>query len=214
MALATSHPHADHIGGVPTLVRALHIGAVWDGAYVAPSTYYRDVLEAARQTHTPWRHVAVGDSVDIDGASFVVLAPDSLWMRSLRDPNAASVVLRVTYGRATFLLTGDAEHDEEEWLLTNQRERLRADVLKVGHHGSTTSSTPAFIEAVRPRVALVSVGVGNTYGHPSEEVLQRFEAQGAQVLRTDDVGSIVVSTDGKRLSVHAGGETWQYSIGH
>ncbi len=212
--LATSHPHADHIGGAPRLLRSEHVGAVWDGGYVAPSTFYHDVLDAARSEHTPWRHVSVGDSVSIDGVSFVVLAPDSTWMQSLRDPNAASLILRVSFGSAAFLLTGDAEAGEEEWVLQHQRERLDADVLKVGHHGSATSSTEPFLEAVHPRVALVSVGASNTYGHPSADVLRRIEAQGAHVLRTDDEGTIVVSTDGVTLLVKANGAKWQYSAAH
>lgn len=209
--LATSHPHADHIGGAPRVLRSEHVGGVWDGGYVAPSTFYRDVLDAARSQHTPWHHVSVGDSVSLDGVSFVVLAPDTTWMQSLRDPNAASLILRVSFGNASFLLTGDAEAGEEEWLMQHQRERLKADVLKVGHHGSSTSSTEPFIAAVHPRVALVSVGAGNSYGHPSVEVLRRFEAQGAHVLRTDDEGTIVVSTDGVKLTVRANGEQWEYS---
>ncbi|MEO7965761.1 MAG: ComEC/Rec2 family competence protein, partial [Gemmatimonadaceae bacterium] len=210
--LATSHPHADHIGGAPRVIRSVHVDAVWDGGYVAPSSFYRDMLAAASESHTPWRHVSVGDSVTIDGVSFVVLAPDATWMQTLHDPNAASLVLRVSFGRASILLTGDAEAAEEDWLLKNESDRLRSDVLKVGHHGSSTSSTPPFIDAVHPRLALVSVGTGNTYGHPSNDVLRRFEAHGAHVLRTDDEGTIVVSTDGGTLTVRANGEKWHYSL--
>ena len=211
--LATTHPHADHIGGATRLIRTADVATVWDGGYVSPSPMYREMLAAARQERTPWRRVAAGDSTSIDGVSLLVLAPDSAWLAGLSDPNEGSLILRVAFGEASFLLTGDAESGEEGWLLEHQRDRLRADVLKVGHHGSATSSTADFIAAVRPRVALVSVGAGNTYGHPSEDVLRRMEAEGAHLLRTDDEGTIVVSTNGVTIDVRANGATWRYSAG-
>jgi competence protein ComEC len=124
------------------------------------------------------------------------------------------VVLSVRLGRVRFLLVGDAEAPEERWLLARAArdpgvaEALRADVLKVGHHGSATSTTAAFVAAVRPRLAVVSVGAGNTYGHPSAAVLTRLRAAGARVLRTDRVGAVVVATDGAAVTVEAGGERW------
>jgi competence protein ComEC len=112
-------------------------------------------------------------------------------------------------GAVRVLLVGDAEHAEEDWLVARYGDSLRADVLKVGHHGSSTSSGGPFLDAVRPRVALVSVGLGNSYGHPSAEIMATLAARGAQVLRTDRLGTIVVSTDGRRLLVDANGERWE-----
>jgi competence protein ComEC len=105
-------------------------------------------------------------------------------------------------------MTGDAERGEEEWMLAREATELRADVLKVAHHGSSTSSTPAFLDAVRPKIALVSVGAANTYGHPSPAVVRSLVDRAAQVLRTDHVGTIVVRTDGQSISVEAAGERW------
>jgi competence protein ComEC len=136
------------------------------------------------------------------------LAPDSSWTASLSDANEASAVALVQYGQVRFLMTGDAEAGEEEWMLAHNADGLSADVLKVGHHGSSTSSTDAFVAAVRPRVALVSVGAANTYGHPSIAVVRALGAAGAQVLRTDQLGSVVVKTDGRSLTVDAGGGQW------
>jgi competence protein ComEC len=147
----------------------------------------------------------------IDGVHLTVLAPDSAWMSSLTDPNAASVVLLARYGAVRFLLMGDAEHTEERWLLERTPELLRADVLKVGHHGSNTSSTEPFLRAVTPRLALVSVGAGNMYGHPSAAVMEALARAGAVVLRTDRVGSVVVRTDGATLEVEEGGDSWTLS---
>jgi len=103
---------------------------------------------------------------------------------------------------------GDAERGEEDWLLHRNAAALRADVLKVGHHGSSTSTTDAFLAAVSPRVALVSVGAKNSYGHPSPDVMHRLAAAGAEVLRTDRVSTVIVRTDGRLLEVEANGVRW------
>lgn len=208
--LALSHPHLDHIGGAATLIARAGADTIWDGAYVSGSGVYRAMLRSARDHRRAWRRVAAGDSVRLDGVTVSVLAPDSAWLAGLDDPNEASVVLRVTYGARRFLLTGDAEAGEEGWLVTRYGDALRADVLKVAHHGSATSSTPAFLDAVQPRVALISVGAGNSYGHPSPRVLQALDARGVHLLRTDDDGTIVVSTDGTDLEVRADGARWEY----
>jgi competence protein ComEC len=208
--LTMSHPHLDHIGGVATLIERAAPDTVWDGAYVSGSAVYQEVLDAVRRSGRAWRRVAAGDRIVIDAVDVTVLAPDSAWMDGLDDPNEASVVLRIAYGDVRVLLTGDAEAGEERWLVERYGDAgLRADVLKVAHHGSSTSSTPAFLDAVRPRVALVSVGVGNSYRHPSQEVLQALDARGVHLLRTDDDGTIVVSTDGHELEVEANGERWR-----
>ncbi|HSJ65892.1 MAG TPA: DNA internalization-related competence protein ComEC/Rec2 [Gemmatimonadaceae bacterium] len=210
-ALFISHPHADHLGGVATIARALAPRAVYDGAYLGGSELYRRSLATLQEEGIPWRRTGPGDSLEVDGVHVIVLAPDSLWMSTTRDANEASVVALVRYGAVRLLLTGDAERGEEAWLVTNAGARLRADILKVGHHGSRTSSTPAFIDAVRPRLALVSVGNGNTYGHPHVETLRGIAARGATVLRTDREGTIVVRTDGRRIDVLTGGDWWRVS---
>jgi competence protein ComEC len=107
-----------------------------------------------------------------------------------------------------FLLVGDAEREEEAWLVARDSLALRSEVLKVGHHGSITSTTEGFLRAVRPRIALVSVGAGNTYGHPHPRILAALAAQGATVLRTDREGSIIVRTDGMTVEFQAQGDRW------
>jgi len=207
--LVLTHPHADHIGGAASVVRALRPAELRDAAFVAGSQEYRELLRTAGAVGARWQRVRPGESVDIDGLVVEFLAPDSAWTASLRDPNEASTVVRVRYGSVRFLLTGDAEAGEETWLLANAHDRLAADVLKTGHHGSSTSSTPAFLDAVAPRVALVSVGTANSYGHPSPEVMQRLVDRGTTVLRTDQLGSVIIRTDGTALELEAAGTRWK-----
>lgn len=208
-AFVLSHPHSDHVGGAASVLSALAPDEYWDAAYVAASTPYRASLEQAAQHRVAWHRVHPGDSMSVDGVVIRFLAPDSVWTSSLPDANDASTVALVQYGRIRFLMTGDAEAGEEQWMLSNVAHGLRADVLKVGHHGSATSTSPEFLAAVRPRVALISVGVANTYGHPNTDVVRALTASGAQVLRTDQMGSVVVRTDGRSLTIDAGGERWE-----
>jgi competence protein ComEC len=203
-----SHPHSDHVGGGASVIGALRPLEYWDGAYVTGSEPYRASLDEAAKTGVAWHRVHPDDSLAVDGVRIRFLAPDSAWTASLADANEASAVALVQYGQVRFLMTGDAEAGEEDWMLARDASVLRADVLKVGHHGSSTSSTAAFLAAVRPRVALISVGAANTYGHPSNAVVHALTALGAQVLRTDHLGTVVVRTDGRTLSVQAAGQQW------
>ncbi len=208
-AFVMSHAHDDHVGGAASVAGALHPLAWWDPAFVTTSGGYRAALATVLQQGIVWRRAHPGDGFEIDGVTVRVLAPDSAWTAAQHDANETSVVLRVEFGSVSFLLTGDAEAAEEDWMLSNSApEELRADVLKVGHHGSKTSSTPAFLDAVSPQLALVSVGRDNRYGHPAAQTLASFAARDVPVVRTDQDGTIVVSTDGRSVFVSTGGDRW------
>lgn len=205
-AFILSHPHDDHVGGAASVVKALHPATWWEPAYVGTSPTYRSALVAVQEQHIPWHRAHPGDTLRIDGVLIRALAPDSAWTVAQTDPNLASVVVMVEYKNVRWLFTGDAEIEEEEWLVNRWGGALHSSVLKAGHHGSKTSSSSAFLDAVNPTVALVSVGADNTYGHPSSSVMAEFERRGIQVLRTDRDGPIVVRSDGMRqqIETHAG----------
>jgi competence protein ComEC len=207
--LVLTHPHADHIGGVASVLRALRPREVRDAAFLERSHRYREVLAAAEAVGARWQRVRPGETIDVDGLSLEFLAPDSAWTASLDDPNEASTVVRARFGAVRILLTGDAELREEEWLLEHAPSELAADILKVGHHGSRTSTSPAFLAAVAPRLALVSVGQGNVYGHPGPEVMRRLIDSGVTVLRTDQLGTLILRTDGQGVEVEAAGQRWR-----
>jgi competence protein ComEC len=203
-----SHPHTDHVGGATSVFNSLHPKDYWDAAFAGGSDAYSSSLKTARADGIRWHRVHPGELVQYDGVTVRFLAPDSAWTVSLHDPNLASTIALITYGSIHFLLVGDAERPEEDWLLQHTDVDLHADVLKVGHHGSATSSSDEFLAAVRPRVALVSVGLHNTYHHPSPDVIRALRLIGADVLRTDESGTIVARTDGHSLELEARGERW------
>jgi competence protein ComEC len=210
-AFILSHPHADHIGGAASVLRRMPVGFLWDGGFAQASTVYEGMLNAARDRHVPWRAAREDETVVIDGVRLTVLSPDSAGIAEAPDANAASVVVMAEFRGVRILLTGDAEREVEARLARRFGRDLHADVLKVGHHGSATSTTAPLLDAVSPRLALVSVGAGNRYGHPSPDVLDALRAKGAHVLRTDDVGTIVVTIDGSP-ALHVAAEDVRWTL--
>lgn len=200
-----SHPHPDHFGGLVSTLPALDIGELWDtgqGEEQGAGASYAGLLAGARA-----RGVAVrrpdslcGPPREIGGARIEVLAPCPGFAPD-RGANDNSFVLRITYGARSALLVGDAERDEEEALLRRGAAALHADFLKVGHHGSRTSTSPPFLAAVAPSFASISCGVRNRFGHPHPWALATLRAQGVPVGRTDRGGEIVWETDGEAVQI-------------
>jgi competence protein ComEC len=210
-AFVLSHAHADHVGGAESVMRALRPDEFWDSAFPQGSGVYEKTLVAAREAGVSWHRVHPDEEFAVDGMTVRFLAPDSAWTAALSDPNEASTIALVEYGTTRFLLVGDAEAAEEAWLVDHARPDIRADVLKVGHHGSSTSSTDHFLDAVNPALAVISVGADNIYGHPSADVLAALDRLGVRTVRTDLAGTIVVTSDGTHLSMEASGERWDIS---
>ncbi|MBF5044302.1 MBL fold metallo-hydrolase [Aggregicoccus sp. 17bor-14] len=209
-----THPHLDHLGGLPDALEAVGARRYMDPGFDHPSRAYRDLLTlvGARvgQVLTPTPdplHPEVPVQVGLGaGVSLSILWPrvpvEPFLAHTRSDANSNSIVVRLTYGRTAMLLVGDAEKDTEERLLAEHRD-LSAALLKVAHHGGGYSSTVPFLEAVRPRFAVISCGAGNDYGHPSPETLARLRAVGAEVLRTDLQGEVTAQSDGTQLTVSA-----------
>lgn len=194
--LIATHPHADHIGSMPAVIRTLDVGTLIMPDAVATTDIFSDLLDAVEESGIPLSVSAVGDTYSLGAAEIVILAPT----RDYDDLNDSSIVLKVLFGETSFLFTGDAESESEQDQLSMGQD-LSADVLKVGHHGSGTSSTKAYLVAVSPSYAVISVGAENSYGHPSGEVLTRLQNMGAAIYRTDLGGTVVFSSDGYTVTV-------------
>jgi competence protein ComEC len=210
MAAVLSHPHPDHFTGLATGLGGVRLRSLWDtgqGQKEEVAGGYAVLLGHARDAGVPvLRPDRLCGGRAMGGAWVDVLAPCPEATVD-RGPNDNSLVLKITYGVRAFLFVGDAEGEEERDLLSLGLGKVRADVLKVGHHGSRTSTSPSFLAAVSPRDAIISVGVRNRFGHPHPTTLRTLAAQGVHVFRTDVDGEIQASTDGLNLVVRSvGGE--------
>ncbi len=205
--LVATHPHSDHIGGLIQVLKSLPVGEVWDIAMPFESPVYRDFLLAVRSAKTPdgkrpaFRKVRTGLTLEpAPNVRLSVLAPREPLLAGTRsDPNNNSIVLRIDAPGGSFLFTGDIEREGRQRLY-EARANLRADVLKVSHHGAANGTDRAFLNRVNPRVAVISVGANNRYGHPHRETLALLQSK--RVYRTDWHGDIVMQLGAdKKLQV-------------
>lgn len=187
-----THAHEDHIGGLAAVLDNFRPRELWTGANASPS-----LNEHAARLGVRVLDRAAGEAFDFSGARIEILSPPSDYVAE-KTGNNDSLAFRISYGERAFLLTGDMEKPMEGLLLAEPY-ALRADVLKVGHHGSRTSTIPPFLDAVAPSVAIISAGYENSFGHPHPDVVKRLTERHIAILRTDQDGLVSVSTDGRRL---------------
>jgi beta-lactamase superfamily II metal-dependent hydrolase len=217
LAVAT-HPHADHIGGMRQVIENFEIKNFLDSDQDYPSKEYKRMLDAITKKGIKFIPAKKGMKFNLDsGVKLEVLNPQSgdERIKKVRPggsvENANSVVLRLSYGNFAMLFTGDAETETED-LMMNSGEPLRAQVLKVGHHGSRYATSARFLDAVAPESAVISVGAENRYGHPAEQTLDRLRKAGVKIYRTDLNGEIAIVTDGNKFEIHADKQPIQVAL--
>lgn len=209
--LAITHADLDHLGGASAVIADLEPREIWEGVPVPRDVPLQRVLALAREQHVVHRRIRRGDVLEAGGVTIEVRHPPPPEWERQRVRNDDSVVLRVRYGAVEFLLTGDAGPEfEAGW---TEAESAAIRILKAAHHGSRTSSAAAFVESYSPHAVLISVGRGNTFGHPAPAVLGRYQDAGAEVFRTDTDGAIIVETDGVEARVRTAlGRAWTIAL--
>jgi len=191
-----THVHEDHIGSMDYIINSFKVGKVYFPKQTSTTRTFQDFVSAVKNKGLKLTAPSVGSTFKIGDATVKILAPNG---SGYEDPNDYSIVVKVTFGNTSFLLTGDAEATSESEMISKGLD-LSATVLKVGHHGSKSSTGQSFLDKVNPKYAVISVGKGNSYGHPTQETLNRLKAKGIPVYRTDENGTIVATSNGTNVS--------------
>lgn len=212
--IIATHPHEDHIGGMSDIMQSFTVGKVImpevPAELLPMGKNFEAMLDTIESRKIDAEYCRLGSTLDIgNGAVIDFIAPVHDDYTNL---NNYSIVFRLTHGSRSFLFTGDIERAAESDIL-NSGQYINCDVLKVGHHGSTSSSTPAFIEAVSPEYAVIEVGEGNSYGHPKEEVVNRLRAHDCVIYTTMLNGNIVFVSDGENFAIHTDRASTEYGQG-
>lgn len=195
--LVATHPHSDHIGGMQYILENFEVRKICMPSTVHTSKTYEKLLATVREQGIPALQAKAGKSFPLgEEVNCQILAPAGDSYENLNDYSA---VLRVCFGESSFLFTGDAEFLSESEMLEGNFSVLASTVLKVGHHGSHTSSSGEFLDAVAPKAAVISCGMGNSYGHPHTETMEALAKRGVTVYRTDELGDILAYSDGKSV---------------
>lgn len=195
-AVVGTHPHEDHIGGLDAVISSFNIGKIYMPQVSHSTQTFEDVLNAIKNKGLKVTNAFAGTIIDVDTTLKIeMLAPNS---QTYEDINNYSAVVKLTYNNISFLFTGDAESVLEQEMISKGYD-LKANVLKVGHHGSATSTIAQFLKKVSPEYAVISVGKDNSYGHPDNLILNRLKTFGVEVFRTDESGTVIAISDGETI---------------
>lgn len=202
--MIATHPHEDHIGGLSGALNACSVGKLYSPVDEYDSKVFNNLVKYAGKQGLTLTEPVMGERFSLGEASVQFISP----VKRYEEVNDLSIAVRISYGNTTFLFTGDAEWEAEHDMV-NSGYRLDATLLKVGHHGSSSSTNYLFLREVMPKYAVISVGKDNSYGHPTEETLSRLRDAGSEIYRTDELGSIVVRSDGQQLTFYTG-DSWKF----
>ncbi|CDI48874.1 ComEC/Rec2 family competence protein [Clostridium tetani] len=205
--LVATHPHEDHIGGMNKVINNFKVESVYMPKKIANTKTFKNMVEAMKKNNLKAKTPHVGDKINLGDAKFTILWPNE---QEQNNTNNYSIVLKGQYGKNTFLFTGDAEQLVEKSILGNNTD-IRAEVLKLGHHGSSTSTSDKFLEKVNPKYAVASCEKGNSYGHPHREIVKKLKDKNIKLYRTDENGDIVLISDGKNIKFNV--EPGSYNSG-
>ena len=196
-----THPDADHIGGADDVLQQFDVSNVIMPDVVKDTVSCQRMLEEMKRSEASVITPQIGESYTLGDAAFTVLCPDETLVNA-EEVNNASVGIKLIHGENSFVFCGDAEAEAEQKMVETFGEHLECDVLKCSHHGSAKATTEEFLEMTDPVWAVISCGKDNPYGHPHRELLARLEDNDTQILRTDEIGNIILASDGKDISFY------------
>lgn len=204
--LIGTHPHEDHIGGLDGVIKDFNIGKIYMPKVTKPTKTFEDVINAIRAKEMKISTPVPGSEFMLGEALCTILAPNG---KEYKDENNYSIVIKIKYKEESFLLTGDAEGISEKEIMSKNF-NISADVLKLGHHGSNSSTTKAFLDKVKPKYAVLCVSKGNDYKHPHKTTMDKLKSRGIKLYRTDEGGTIVCTSDGNSISFDVKAGSYSY----
>ena len=196
--IIATHPHEDHIGGMAKVIKTFNIGKFYAPNVIHDSNTFENMITELQNKNLKINIIKKGMGGDIDLGKNTTIEVFSPLSDTYDNLNNYSPIMKITYGNTSFLFTGDAEKETENEVIRN-KSNVKSNVLKLGHHGSSSSTSENFYSAVSPNISIISLGINNKYGHPSKNILSLLSSAKTEVYRTDEDGTIIISSDGANL---------------